>query len=989
MNTGILALSTVYTASATVKLTSSKDRQESTANSYTDSHQESKSGGTRDTSWNYLLGSGSYNSTAYSKSKGNLEQTGATSIESNWNSESSLTVKEEYAAGGGTRTVNGSLSSETHTTETSTTTGTSVTQTDSQSEGHTTEKSTLLAGGAMEYQKLDVLSEGKTTIETTSDAPDYHFHELVTSHTKNGVKLKDGGVVTIMGMIHESHSEQRTFISDAMGGGTWMITNSDNGPTGGFDEMPLPGSATWQYPPDFFAGIEWAATAFDVTLEELQNSGLTIRDAISVGVGAAAMGAGAAIDSYLNDLSVSGAYLGYSAVSGAQSGAQKNSGEDIGIVGSLFNAIFGPYIRIGFDVYYGNYEKELDISSKIKERDIELQSRDSVHEDDLRNSIRKQAQHPIGESLNHLMQTAMVEVAGMYGTGGPGRFPMGGSDVFEKMGRSSRHLDGALGAAGKRFGSVADDMASGSNIGRHFDDCFTRGTGCFVYDTEVARGWDFVEPPRDAAPAWDATWLTAGLTLAAGTGVALIVAEPRPSTARRGSRHRGTAAPTFIPVTGDEPQPEPVTDESRQSLSATAASATDQLFAECDTLSLSTPAVPTMPIPQPPFPTAPPRRSWWAVPLLLLSALCLWNAVPGSTSPATPLAAATPSATTHSGGITKRLRTTPIGEIRLGMRVLAENPELAGQHLPDTPIDPASWRTIALTMTKPDGGRLDMEFIRSPEWMEETGARVVGDVIPLDLPELDISGPATVTAVGPCPTLEKGEGRLVTGRFVHEAAEVLNLYVEGLEKPIGTTPNHLFWSEDRKEFVAAGQLRTSELLKCSDGIHRTVTSAHRVPAAQVFNLEIDQEHVYGVGNVGIVVHNTYPGGTAPNRVSRFGEVGPSTHRQTGIVFPAEGATELPLSKIEPLHPVPRSVKPEGYIDELADTLRGGFDRSKGTADVFRMPDGTYRMANGNHRAEAMKRLGEVTIPSRVLDWKDNPAEAHKWFRERFPDLNWF
>ena len=47
------------------------------------------------------------------------------------------------------------------------------------------------------------------------------------------------------------------------------------------------------------------------------------------------------------------------------------------------------------------------------------------------------------------------------------------------------------------------------------------------------------------------------------------------------------------------------------------------------------------------------------------------------------------------------------------------------------------------------------------------------------------------------------------------------------------------------------------------------------------------------------------------------------------------------------------------------------------------------MANGNHRAEAMKRLGEETIPSRILDWSDVPAEARKWFRERFPDLNWF
>ncbi len=259
----------------------------------------------------------------------------------------------------------------------------------------------------------------------------------------------------------------------------------------------------------------------------------------------------------------------------------------------------------------------------------------------------------------------MTEVAGMYGSGGPGRFPGGADDIFEKAARSSKHLDGALGAAGKKFGSVADDLFSGagSSIGRHSEDCFTHGTGCFVYDTEVARGWDSVEPPRDAEPAWDATWLAAGLSLAAGTGLALIVSEPRPSATRRGSRRRGTDAATFVPVAGDEPPPDSDGADLVSPPAVELTSHTDQLFAESDLMDLTAPAIQTMPLSHPPFPTAPPRRSWWAIPLLLLSALCLWNAVPGSTATpltATPLAAATPSATIHSGGITKKLRTSSL-----------------------------------------------------------------------------------------------------------------------------------------------------------------------------------------------------------------------------------------------------------------------------------------------------------------------------------------
>ncbi len=127
----------------------------------------------------------------------------------------------------------------------------------------------------------------------------------------------------------------------------------------------------------------------------------------------------------------------------------------------------------------------------------------------------------------------------------------------------------------------------------------------------------------------------------------------------------------------------------------------------------------------------------------------------------------------------------------------------------------------------------------------------------------------------------------------------------------------------------------------------------------------------------------------PTPIRRFGVAGDSIHRQTGIVFKGNTAADLKIAEIEPLHPVPRDVKPTGYIDELAAQLKAeGFDRSKGTTDLLRMPDGHLRMANGNHHMEAMKRSGETTIPGRVLDWKNVPPEAQQWFRERFPDLDW-
>ena len=51
-----------------------------------------------------------------------------------------------------------------------------------------------------------------------------------------------------------------------------------------------------------------------------------------------------------------------------------------------------------------------------------------------------------------------------------------------------------------------------------------------------------------------------------------------------------------------------------------------------------------------------------------------------------------------------------------------------------------------------------------------------------------------------------GEGYLITAKFIHENAEILDLQKEDANEPVGTTLSHPFWSEDRQQFVAAGEL---------------------------------------------------------------------------------------------------------------------------------------------------------------------------------------
>ncbi|MFN7803480.1 MAG: hypothetical protein ACK5TO_05670, partial [Planctomycetaceae bacterium] len=216
-----------------------------------------------------------------------------------------------------------------------------------------------------------------------------------------------------------------------------------------------------------------------------------------------------------------------------------------------------------------------------------------------------------------------------------------------------------------------------------------------------------------------------------------------------------------------------------------------------------------------------------------------------------------------------------IETIQTGQRVLARNPELAGVELPDAAVDPATWVNIRLRMPKPTGDFLEITLLRPVEWLAEhlaqttaldgeypralaeasgtNSARMVTgltSVIPtvdppdlspgmiepitadsspaspwifLTLHELEAVGPAEIVGVGPCPELETGEGRLVTGTFAHQSGEVFDIAVDGLTEPIGCTGAHPFWSEDRHEFIPARDLGLGETLRTESGTLRQIT----------------------------------------------------------------------------------------------------------------------------------------------------------------------
>ena len=151
-------------------------------------------------------------------------------------------------------------------------------------------------------------------------------------------------------------------------------------------------------------------------------------------------------------------------------------------------------------------------------------------------------------------------------------------------------------------------------------------------------------------------------------------------------------------------------------------------------------------------------------------------------------------------------------------------------------------------------------MLRTLDWIEDYGAHEGGQIW------MSAVGLADVIAIDPCPEIQPGPGRLVTGTFQHTAGIVLDLKVESETKPIGVTPTHPSWSVSREDWVAAGELLIGEKLETLNGTTVVESIVRRPELETVYNIEVEGDHVYRVGESGILVHNA----SAPPADQDFG-----------------------------------------------------------------------------------------------------------------------
>jgi hypothetical protein len=99
----------------------------------------------------------------------------------------------------------------------------------------------------------------------------------------------------------------------------------------------------------------------------------------------------------------------------------------------------------------------------------------------------------------------------------------------------------------------------------------------------------------------------------------------------------------------------------------------------------------------------------------------------------------------------------------------------------------------------------------------------------------------------------------VTPTSRHTSGEVHDLKVPSEEKPIGVTPTHPNKSADRNCFVAAGDLRIGARLETHTGATVVESIVRRPEPEKVYNIEVQGDHVYRVGDSGVLVHNASAG----------------------------------------------------------------------------------------------------------------------------------
>ena len=130
-----------------------------------------------------------------------------------------------------------------------------------------------------------------------------------------------------------------------------------------------------------------------------------------------------------------------------------------------------------------------------------------------------------------------------------------------------------------------------------------------------------------------------------------------------------------------------------------------------------------------------------------------------------------------------------------------------------------------------------------------------GSSIRIALPELNIDGLAQVEQIQRSINVSNSSGRLVLATVSKLSNDVYELSFDGVEEPLRGTGAHPLYSLDRDDWVRVRDLQVGEQLQTTEGAV-TIEALEKVRGVhRVYNLEVEGDHEYLVGEAGVRAHN--------------------------------------------------------------------------------------------------------------------------------------
>jgi hypothetical protein len=216
--------------------------------------------------------------------------------------------------------------------------------------------------------------------------------------------------------------------------------------------------------------------------------------------------------------------------------------------------------------------------------------------------------------------------------------------------------------------------------------------------------------------------------------------------------------------------------------------------------------------------------------------------------------------------ITSPYKHTRIADIQVGERVVTSSDDTPKP----TAVDSLTWKKVTLYAEDIwyDGtiDKINVITLVPPEWISLYDVQIGSMVpIPLDVQEMGFNDDnlfAKILAIEQCPEIRAGPGRVVLTTVNHLSRGVCSLtYINsaGQNETIRPTASHRFYSLDRKGWIHIGDANKGEQLQGFNNDIITVLSCQPLGKTErVYNMTVEDEHVYHVGKLNLLTHNNCP-----------------------------------------------------------------------------------------------------------------------------------